>query len=177
MFSGIALTNSRFYRCFEDLKSAPDFFGLRSKFFREGVGYTAQKLKFSVKDFFSQCDQIRSFMRIRSHLLKKYLMENLIFVQCQDYGSDIYIVSQREVLSIEIRIQILWRIQKFIGLRLAKDLRDIYEITIIFFGRVHLRAGVLPFLQIIFFRVLQIIFQMPKIRANLYTNNFLTGQF
>ena len=32
---------------------------------------TAQKLKFSIKDFFSKCDQIRSFLRIWSHLLRK----------------------------------------------------------------------------------------------------------
>ena len=36
-------------------------------------------MKFSIKDFFSKCDQISSFLRIWSHLLKKYLMENLIF--------------------------------------------------------------------------------------------------
>ena len=41
--------------------------------------FTAQKTKFSVKDFFSKCDQIRSFLRIWSHLLKKFLMENFIF--------------------------------------------------------------------------------------------------
>ena len=40
---------------------------------------TAQKMKFSIKDFFSKCDQIRSFLRIWSHLLKKPLVENLIF--------------------------------------------------------------------------------------------------
>ena len=40
---------------------------------------TAQKMKFPIKDFFSKCDQIRSFMRIWSHLLKKSLMENFIF--------------------------------------------------------------------------------------------------
>ena len=40
---------------------------------------TAQKVKFSVKDFFSKCDQIRSFLRIWSYLLKKSLMENFIF--------------------------------------------------------------------------------------------------
>ena len=40
---------------------------------------TAQKMKFSVKDFFSKCDQTRSFLRIWSHLLKKSLMENFIF--------------------------------------------------------------------------------------------------
>ena len=37
------------------------------------------KMKFSIKDFFSKRDQIRSFLRIRSHLLKKSLLENFIF--------------------------------------------------------------------------------------------------
>ena len=41
--------------------------------------YTAQKMKFSIKDFFSKSDQIRSFLRIWSHLLKISLMENFIF--------------------------------------------------------------------------------------------------
>ena len=36
-------------------------------------------MKFSIKDFFSKCDQIRSFLRIWSHLLKKSLMESFIF--------------------------------------------------------------------------------------------------
>ena len=36
-------------------------------------------MKFSVKDFFGKCDQIRRFLRIWSHLLKKSLMENFIF--------------------------------------------------------------------------------------------------
>ena len=36
-------------------------------------------MKFSIKDFSSQCDQIRSFLRIWSHLLEKSLMENFIF--------------------------------------------------------------------------------------------------
>ena len=36
-------------------------------------------MKFSIKDFFSKCDQIRRKMRIWSHLLKKFLMENFIF--------------------------------------------------------------------------------------------------
>ena len=36
-------------------------------------------MKFSIKDFFSKCDQIRSFLRIWSHLPKKSLMENSIF--------------------------------------------------------------------------------------------------
>ena len=40
---------------------------------------TAQKMKFSIKDFFSIYDQSRSFLRIWSHLPKKSLMENFIF--------------------------------------------------------------------------------------------------
>ena len=36
-------------------------------------------MKFSSKDFFSKYDQIRNFLRIWSHLLKKSLMENFIF--------------------------------------------------------------------------------------------------
>ena len=43
---------------------------------------TAEKTKLSIKNFFSKCDQIRSFLRIYSHLLNKSLMENFIFVQC-----------------------------------------------------------------------------------------------
>ena len=39
-------------------------------------------MKFSIKDFFSKCDQIRKKRRIWSHLPKKYLTENFIFVQC-----------------------------------------------------------------------------------------------
>ena len=46
----------------------------------EKMNCTAQKMKFSIKDFFSECDQIRSFLRIWSHLLKKSLMENFIFL-------------------------------------------------------------------------------------------------
>ena len=40
---------------------------------------TAQKMKFSIKDFCNKCDQIRSFLSIWSHLLKKSFMENFIF--------------------------------------------------------------------------------------------------
>ena len=45
----------------------------------ENDTFTTQKMKFTIKDFFSKCDQIRSFLRIWSHLLKKPLMENFIF--------------------------------------------------------------------------------------------------
>ena len=38
-----------------------------------------KKMKFSMKDCFSKCDQIRRFPRIWSHLLKKPLIRNFIF--------------------------------------------------------------------------------------------------
>ena len=41
--------------------------------------YTAQKMKFSIKDYFTKCDQICSFLRIWSQLLKKSFIENFIF--------------------------------------------------------------------------------------------------
>ena len=40
---------------------------------------TVQKIKFSIEDFFSKCDQIRRNLRIWSHLLKKSVMESFIF--------------------------------------------------------------------------------------------------
>ena len=50
-------------------------------------------MKFSIKDFFSECDQIFGFLRIWSHLLKKSLMENFVFcaVHVQIYV-DIFLV-------------------------------------------------------------------------------------
>ena len=46
--------------------------------------FTAQKVKFSSTDFFSECDQIRSSLRIWSQLPKKSVMENFIFCSVFD---------------------------------------------------------------------------------------------
>ena len=46
---------------------------------------TEQKMKFSIKYFFYKYDQIHSFLRIWSHLLKKSLMENFIFRAVERY--------------------------------------------------------------------------------------------
>ena len=43
---------------------------------------TAQKMKFSIKYFFTKCDQICRRLRIWPYLLKEFLIENLIFAQC-----------------------------------------------------------------------------------------------
>ena len=46
---------------------------------------TAQKMKFSINDFFSKCDHIRSKPRIWSHLLRKSLLENFVFCAVRLY--------------------------------------------------------------------------------------------
>ena len=48
-------------------------------YFSSLVITTTQKMKFSIKAFFSECDQIRSFLRIWSHLLRKSLMKTSFF--------------------------------------------------------------------------------------------------
>ena len=57
--------------------------------------FTAQKMKFSIKDFFSECDQIRSFLRIRSNFLKKSLMKNFyaVILEYMDWFTVRYVQS------------------------------------------------------------------------------------
>ena len=43
-----------------------------------------KKMKFSIKDFFSKCDQIWRFLWIWSHLFQKSLMGNFFFVHWLD---------------------------------------------------------------------------------------------
>ena len=57
---------------FSSLNSGPNFMSM-------SLLYCTKKMKFSVKDLFSKCDQIRRKLRIWSHLLKKFLKENFIF--------------------------------------------------------------------------------------------------
>ena len=70
---------------------------------RRIVVITAQKMKFSFEDFYSKCDQIPSFLRIWSNLLKKSLIENFIF--CAVYNIQIRIsTSSKTELIILISI-------------------------------------------------------------------------
>ena len=49
-------------------------------------------MKFSIKDFFIKCDQIPSYLRIWSHLLKKSLMDNFIFCAVVNFsGKSLYL--------------------------------------------------------------------------------------
>ena len=43
-------------------------------------------MKFFIKDFFSKCDHIHSFLRIWSHLLKKSLTEHFIFCAVKNFS-------------------------------------------------------------------------------------------
>ena len=42
------------------------------------ISHAAQKLKFSIKDFFTKYEQICNFLRIWSYLLKNSLMGNIV---------------------------------------------------------------------------------------------------
>ena len=52
---------------------------LSEKCLKDLFSATGQKMKFSIKDFFSKCEQIHKKLRIWSYLLKKCLMENFVF--------------------------------------------------------------------------------------------------
>ena len=51
-------------------------------------GHTAQKMKFSIKYFFSECDQISAVSADWTHLQKRSLMENFIFCVVANRQSD-----------------------------------------------------------------------------------------
>ena len=65
--------------------------------------YTAQKMNFSIKYFFSKYDQIRKKLWIWSHLLKKSLMEQFIF-----YAVVVFILKYRES---DLRVCHIFRLQ------------------------------------------------------------------
>ena len=60
------------------------------------VPKTHKKMKFPIKDFFSKCDQIRSKLRIWSHLLRNSLMKNLIFCAVQTSQHFLVQIEQRK---------------------------------------------------------------------------------
>ena len=57
-----------------------------------------KKIKFSVKDFFSKCDQIRKKLRIWSHLQKKSLIENFTFCAVRYFSRVIYLNFEQMLL-------------------------------------------------------------------------------
>ena len=65
-----------------------------------------QKIKFSIKDFFSKWDQIHRKLQIWSHLLKKSLIENFIFCAVWDYIGLSYF-SKLFALKLELQVPFL----------------------------------------------------------------------
>ena len=62
-------------------------------------------MKFSIKDFFSKCSQMRSFLRIWSHLLKKSLTEDFIFCAALYYPNTYclnYLRARETIASSEV---------------------------------------------------------------------------
>ena len=66
---------------------------------KKKTNITAQKMKFSVKDFFSKCDQICKKLRIWSHLLKKSLLEN--FISYAVYQMNEYILNDEKLTQLK----------------------------------------------------------------------------
>ena len=83
---------------------AEDYVQLRvcvKKDYSTYASITAQKMKFSIKGFFSKCDQICSFLWIWSPLLKKFLMENFIFcavhlTHCKNKNETMHYIHESE---------------------------------------------------------------------------------
>ena len=60
-------------------------------------------MKFSIKDFFSKCDQIRRNLWIWSHLLKNSLMANFIFCAVELAGIEF---QNSQIMSEDLRNKI-----------------------------------------------------------------------
>ena len=77
---------------------------------------TAQKMKFSIKDFLSKGDHIRSLLRIWSHSLKKSFMENLIF--CAVWMYFIFIVKDDRLIKASQDIWLVYLASKLSHVRI-----------------------------------------------------------
>ena len=81
LWRAVSSCKSNFHNilCDEDLRTQYNILETHKLKYNDLNHITAQKMNFFIKDFFSKCDQSRSFLRILSYLLKKSLMENFIF--------------------------------------------------------------------------------------------------
>ena len=84
------------------------FFTVRSSL---RVVSTTQKMKFSSKEFFSKCHQIRRKLRIWSHFLKNFLMENFIFcavLRTLVLAAYVLVLRRRKKVESEKLLHALW---------------------------------------------------------------------
>ena len=63
-----------------------------------------KKMKFSVKDFFNQCEQIRRKLWICSHLLKILSTENFIFTVLIPFGNYCRVL-ENIAIQVEVRLK------------------------------------------------------------------------
>ena len=66
-----------------------------------------QNTKYSVKNVFSKCEQIRSFLRICSHLLKNSLTENFIFLcsACSIHDQEVFRKLRKLALDLKCNLK------------------------------------------------------------------------
>ena len=73
---------------------------------------TAQKMKFSIKNFFNKCDHFRSFQRIWTHHWRNPSWKTSFFVQCVlkefDDRRILYFCQQQEAM-IQPKLTIFWQ--------------------------------------------------------------------
>ena len=74
-----SLTQNSFYNQFFKVAAISITFSWLLSCIDQGLSFTTQKMKFSIKDFFSKREQIPRKLRICSHLLKKFPTKNFIF--------------------------------------------------------------------------------------------------
>ena len=93
--------------------------------YTKGASFAAQEMKFSIKDFFSKCDQNRSFQRIWSHFLKKSVMENFIFLCSLCDSSNI----KKSALCGSINIFGIWAYSGYLGISVNLGYKIFLRIT------------------------------------------------
>ena len=79
-------------------------------------------MKFSIKDFFSNPSQIRSFLQIWSHLLKKSLIENFIFFPVLQITTNEYLFFRSSRPEVFYKIGALKNFAKYTGKHLCQSL-------------------------------------------------------
>ena len=91
---------------------------------------TGQKMKFSIKDFFSKCDQNRRKLWIWSNLLKKLLMENFIFCTVSVFptGINLFKINIRNTRTIcEICLKLTIKTAERLLVALLLTLKKFYK--------------------------------------------------
>ena len=76
-------------------------------------------MKSSIKDFFCKCDQIRSFLWIWPHLLKKSFMENFIFCAVLVFGVrfELVFMLASKMLALSVGFEIITEPDKLQSIR------------------------------------------------------------